>query len=51
LLFLAVSIFTGDEAGMAWVATGMAKTTPAEIAVAIAKVLMLNTIRSSCFSL
>jgi hypothetical protein len=36
--------------GMAWLVTGMAKTTPAETAVAMAKVLMLNTIGTPYFS-
>jgi hypothetical protein len=35
--------------GMAWLVAGMAKTTPAETAVAMAHALMLNTIRSSFF--
>jgi len=35
---------------MAWLVTGIAKTTPAETAEAMANALMLNTIRSSFFS-
>ena len=44
LLFVAVSTCTGADCGMAWLATGMAKTTPAETAVTTANALMLNTI-------
>jgi hypothetical protein len=34
---------------MAWLRTGMAKIAPAEMAVAMAKVLIFNIIRSSFF--
>jgi hypothetical protein len=49
LPFFAVSTFTGADCGMAWLATGMAKTTPTETAVTTANALMLNTIRYSFY--
>jgi hypothetical protein len=46
LLSLAVLVCTGDVTGMAWLMTGMAKTTPAETAAAMANDLILNTMGS-----
>jgi hypothetical protein len=51
LSFFTVSTFTGADCGMAWLATGMAKMTPAETAVTTANALMLNTIRYSFYSI